>query len=86
MIKTKGKNRKSNKNADLNPEQDNEPAKLTGKADELAGEPTVMAEELVESTGEKLKAKLTTRPSQEGEEIQRSAKSMADLETILQQI
>lgn len=46
----------------------------------------VMAEELAESTGEKLKAKLAMRPSQEGEETQRSAKSMADLETILQEI
>lgn len=86
MIKTRGKNRKSNKNADLNLEQDNEPAKLTGKAAELAGEPTVMAEELAESTGVKLKAKLATRPSQEGEETQRSAESMADLETVLQEI
>lgn len=45
-----------------------------------------MAEELAESTGEKLKAKLAMRPSQEGEETQRSDKSMADLETILQEI
>lgn len=83
MIKTRGKNRKSNKKANLNLEQDNKPSKLIGMAAELAGEPNVLAEELAESTGEKLKAKLATRPSQEKKK-QRPAKSMADLESILQ--
>lgn len=49
MIKTRGKNQKSNKNVNLNPEQDNEPAKLTGMAAELAGEPVVLAEEQAET-------------------------------------
>lgn len=79
MIKTRGKHRKSNKNADLNLEQDNAPAKLEGELAELA-------EELAESTGDRVKAKLATQPSQEGEETQRPAKNMADLETILQEI
>lgn len=44
----------------MNLKQDNEPGKITGMTAELAGESTVLAEELAESTGEKLKAKLAT--------------------------
>ena len=58
MIKTRGRNRKSTKNADLNLEQDNEPAKLAGVLAELA-------EELAEPTGDRVKAKLATQSSQE---------------------
>ena len=79
MDKTRGKNRKSNKNADINFEQDNEPAKLTREPRGLAGE-------LAESTTERVNAKLAAQPSREGGEIQPPAKSMADLETILQEI
>eukprot|EP00064_Thunnus_orientalis_P013531 superscaffoldBa00002216_g13570 len=79
MDKTRGKNRKSNKNADMNFVQDNEPAKLTCEPRGLAGE-------LAESTTERVNAKLAAQPSREGGEIQPPAKSMADLETILQEI
>ncbi len=58
MNKTRGKNRKSNKNADLN-----EPAKLTREPHGLAGEHTVLAEELAESTSERVDAKLAAQPS-----------------------
>lgn len=77
MIKTRGKNRKPTKNVNLAHEQDSDPAKPTG---ELAEPP----EELTELTGDRVKVKPATQPSQEGEETQQLTKNMADLETILQ--
>lgn len=76
MIKTRSKKLKSNKNANLNHKQDNEPAKLAFDLAELAEEPAGL-----KSYREKAKP-----AASQGEETPSSLKHMAGLEIILEEL